>query len=349
MVQYRFAKNTSDEIADANLLVGKDLAGIEFFCLGCDQRLLPKVNGTVLSPHFAHRQGASCSPETYLHRLGKEVFAEVYTKCLETGDPFEIELSHPLVCRRFEGFVGSACVMKDRRHIKTHDLTPLYNQVQIEKRDGQFIPDLLLTSDAAPSRRIYVEIAVTHFLSKKKEHSGEKVIEIPLESEDDLERIRSRKLTPRTARFVNFATESQSLVDADCTCASLPGYAFIVYDSGKCVLDKSTIDGLASKRQKNSNCIKYFRILDNHRLSTQEGLPPPGPTFRQAVVQAHKDGFAFRNCYLCKYQGDNYAGDPERPVFCKTHKKACGSNEAVNCDRYRLSEWLSNCTISQGR
>ena len=325
MVQYRFARTNDDSIADAQGLAGQDVTGSEFHCLGCDKVLIPKVNGALREPHFAHHPGTICSPETYLHRLGKQVFAEVYGECLATGKSFEIELRYSLICRRFESLAGSPC-FTNRYHAKTHDLTAHFNQIRLEKRDGEFVPDLLLTSDTNPQRRIYVEIAVTHFMSERKEKSGERVIEIPLETEESLDRIKSRKLTPDTARFVNFVSESQSLVDSECNCAELPGYAFIVYDSGRCVLDKSTISDLASKRQKHSDKIRYFRFFDLRDRLFAEYFFSPGMLFREAVEQAHKDG----------YQGDNYAGDPERPIFCRCFKKTCGSNAAVECEAFRL-------------
>lgn len=335
MVKYRFAITPEDTIADAQSLAGRDVSGSEFHCLGCENVLIPKVNGAVREPHFAHHPGTTCSPETYLHRLGKHVFADVYHECVATGVPFEIELRHSIVCRRFESLVGSPC-FSDRCHVKAYDLTMYFNQIRLENRDGEFIPDLLLTSDKNPELRIYIEIAVTHFMTERKKNSGERIIEIPLETEACIEHIKSRKITPGNARFVNFVTESQSLVDSECNCAEVPGYAFIVYDSGKCILDKDTMSGLASKRQKHADKIRYFRFFDL-RDRFAEFFVSPGTLFREAVKQAHNDGVQLRNCYLCRYQGDNFAGDPERPIFCKCFKKTCGSNAAVECEAFRLS------------
>jgi competence CoiA-like predicted nuclease len=68
-------------------LVGKEQQS-DFICLGCDNILIAKVNGKIKQPHFAHKSIQECNGETYLHRLGKQVFFEVYQKCLEENEPF---------------------------------------------------------------------------------------------------------------------------------------------------------------------------------------------------------------------------------------------------------------------
>jgi hypothetical protein len=334
MVQYRFAKRADGSIVDALELAGTELEESIFRCLGCDRQLIAKVHGSKRRPHFAHRPGAECHPEPYLHRLGKQVFSDVFNHCLASGEPFEIELRHPVVCRRFEACFGSACVQK-RVHTKTYDLTSYYSRVVTEQRDGQFVPDLLLTSESNPKSKVYVEIAVTHFLSEEKEHSGERIIEIPLESEDNLEAIRSRRLTEDNARFRNFTTDSQSLVDTECQCATRPCYAFFVYDSGKCVLDKSTLAALVSKRHRLGDKIQYFRIVDCRDERLFDYLPSAGKLFREAVEQSRQDGFPLKNCYLCRYHGNSFAGNSEKPIYCKCFKTTCNSNEAVTCEAFR--------------
>ena len=287
-----------------------------------------------MRPHFAHRAGTTCSPETYLHKAGKVLFAETFLRCVADGIPFEIVLHHPIVCRRFEEYIGKACVQR-RHEEKTYDLTNYFNQVRIEQRDGKFIPDLLLFNEEATENRVYVEIAVTHFLSENKLASPERIIEIPVRSEDDFEMIRQRRLTPDECRFVNFISESQFLPDSACTCHSRLAYGFFVYDSGRCVLDTKTVANLVAKRQRNNKKIVYFRLLFPSNVVHQDFLPCPGDVFRSAVNQACKEGLSLRNCYLCRYQGDNFAGIADSPVYCKYLKKRCNSNEAVSCHAFR--------------
>jgi hypothetical protein len=335
VVKYRFAKTIDGVIVDAQSLAENDRPDVDFLCIGCDRHLIPKVKGMKRQPHFAHHPGTTCALETYLHMLGKRVFYDVFNECVASQVPFEIELQHPQVCRRFESSLGAVCVA-GAGQTKLHDLTSHFNCVELEQREGEFVPDLLLTGNSNPNLKVFIEIAVTHFLTEKKATSNERIIEIPIESEEDLERIRCRKLTSKTARFINFVTESQSLVEADCRCATRAAFAFFVYTSGKCVLDKSTLAGLVAKRQKLGDSVTYFKLFRPPEHSQIEYIPAPGPMFRQAVEQAHREGFPLKNCYLCRYQGDSFAGTADCPIYCKYFKKSCNSNEAVTCTAFRL-------------
>ena len=297
----------------------------------CEKRLVAKVKGSIRQPHFAHHSGANCQPETYLHKLGKQVFADEFSECLNTGKPFEIVIEHPRICRRFEEYLDSPCILKHSEE-KTYDLTNYYNVVRMEERDGQFIPDLLLTSNENPDRKLYIEVAVTHFLSDKKSRSSEKIIEIPISTEEDLQKIRSHLLTPKEARFLNFTTPSELPVDADCRCANKRAFAFMVFRSGKCYLEDSTLSDVSSKSRPNQRSIDYFRVIvaDEDRYLPQSA----GFVFQDAVKQAAEEGFPIKNCYLCQFQGDNFAGDKGKPVYCKRFKKKCSSDAAINCREF---------------
>lgn len=333
MVQYRFARNSEDLIVDAKVLASGEHFEFETFtCLSCEKQLVAKVRGSIRQPHFAHHPGSDCQPETYLHKLGKQVFADEFLACLQTGEPFDIVVEHPKICRRFEEHLGSPCIL-NRSEEKVYDLTNYYNDVRLEKRDGEFIPDLLLTSKEFPDRKLYVKIAVTHFLSEKKSRSFEKIIEIPISSEEDLKKIRSRRLTGSEARFLNFTTPSEIQVDADCKCANKRAFAFIVFNSGKCFLEDSTLCDVASKSRPNQNSIENFRVIvaDEDRYRPQSA----SFVFQEAVEHAADEGFPIKNCYLCTFQGDNFVKGQKTPIYCKRFKKKCKSDAAVNCDAYQ--------------
>lgn len=77
MARYQYAKNENGEIVNALNLVGQELK-TEYICLGCDNLLIAKVKGKIKKPHFAHKVIQECNDETYLHRLGKEMFNRRY-------------------------------------------------------------------------------------------------------------------------------------------------------------------------------------------------------------------------------------------------------------------------------
>lgn len=342
MVQHRYAHDLNRQIVDAQELAkaeGFDRHGLS--CIACEKRLIAKVSGTRVQPHFAHYPGTTCNSETYLHKLAKQIFANTFRECVATGEPFEIELLHPIVCRRFEDHIGSPCIT-EKVLAKTYDLTSYYNEVLIEPRDGSFIPDLLLFNRDRPKQRVYIEIAVTHFLSEPKEQSTERIVEIPIDREEDLDVITCRRLTGETARFVNFQTESQPLTESECACATHNAIAFIVYASGRCYLETGKLNGLISFRAKRSEKIKYFRLMfTNEDWSGKNRQHVGHRTFRDCVIQARIDGFPLKNCYLCRFGGDNFNGEPGKPIYCKHFRKTFASNEAVECKSFWLLEDLN--------
>ena len=241
------------------LPVERDEWAEPFSCLGCESELVAKVRGKKRAKHFAHKPGTACAPETYLHRLGKEVFRETYLACLEEGVPFEIVMDHPRVCTKHRALLRKRC---DHGTVeRTFDLTRYYDAVRMEKRDGGFVPDLLLYSTVQPDRKLYVEIAVTHFLSEEKQASGERIIEIPIETEAEVERIRERRLSEKEARFVGFALQPVEVVDAECACGSRVFFALIVYESGKSILKEETLAELVGWRKRLGKKVTYARLL----------------------------------------------------------------------------------------
>ena len=185
MARYQYAKNEHGEIVKAVDLVGQEEKS-EYICLGCDNPLIAKVNGKIKKPHFAHKTVLECNGETYLHRLGKRAFFETYQKCLAENEPFYITFHVPKKCQKFKRTIRKYCDLGYAE--KRFDLTSYFSQIQVEKRHDHFIPDLLLTRQTNAEDYIYIEIAVTHFLSEKKESSGKRIIEIPLDGEEDVEK-----------------------------------------------------------------------------------------------------------------------------------------------------------------
>ena len=87
MIKYQYAKDEKGKLIDINSLDRKERENIKFFCVGCDNELIPKL-GQIKKHHFAHKKVVACSAQTYLHLLGKKLFFDNYTECLKTKKPF---------------------------------------------------------------------------------------------------------------------------------------------------------------------------------------------------------------------------------------------------------------------
>ncbi len=335
MVKYRYASNQDDALIDANVLRGKTVSD-NYYCLGCGNKMTARVNGQHQRPHFSHREKVECNGETYLHKLGKTVFVDTYTNCISTDSEFLIELSHEKICNKYQGIWQTECSVG---HLsKRYDLTNYYQELRVEKKDGKFIPDVMLVSNSRSKDSIYIEIAVTHFLSEEKERSGNKIIQIPVNLESDVEVIRSALLTGESAMFIGFSQKSFSANDSDCQCAREKHYVFYVYKNGKSVIELVELETALSKIASKNDSFVYHNIIEvpdshyNDRSLREKGAVISS-IFQEQVNLANKRNIRIKNCYLCKYHGTSYklgAG-----IYCKTYRKDCNSNEAATCDRYR--------------
>lgn len=177
-MKYHYAHNADGQTVSIQSLTFADRHQ-PFTCPGCDAALLPRM-GQRVAWHFAHWPGAVCSPETYLHKVGKETFLKVYLDRLASGQPFWIE------------FYRRACGRCGERALTQLDLTTVYPAIGMERPLAGFIPDLVLGTDEelkADLSSVFVEIRVTHGCSPEKLASGRRIIEIALRDEQDLKPI----------------------------------------------------------------------------------------------------------------------------------------------------------------
>ncbi|NBV14608.1 MAG: hypothetical protein EBS07_11140 [Sphingobacteriia bacterium] len=161
MIKYRYALDK-----EGNLIDIIDLDRIElkkddkFFGLDFGQVLIPRL-GKIKRKHFAQKPNSEIigSGETYLHALGKKVFYDDYVKCLKNNIPYYFKYKTEIYCDRLKQEYKIKCLQKIEE--KKFDLTKYFNEIRIEKKDGKFIPDIML-SNSQRGEKIYIEIAVTH-------------------------------------------------------------------------------------------------------------------------------------------------------------------------------------------
>lgn len=342
MTKYLFGKNSSGDIVSVYDLIDQpqESWGI-ISCLGCGELLVPKVKGKIMVPHFAHKKLQECHGETYLHKLGKIMFLELYKDSLANNIPFFIDVSYSKKCTKYDHL--NVTPAKDCNlgcSIKVFDLTDYYQEIVLEERDGKFIPDLLLRSQKKPDEKIYIEIAVTSFLSEKKQRSGTRVIEIRLDSDRDIIPIKNRHITTNDALFIGFDQASHSIVDTECQCTDKNHFVFYVYASGKAFLKESTMAAI-SHDLRSKNIIYHKVLLPLSRTAVDlemiEGyyVSPldKREMFLDELLKASENGVKVKNCFLCKYHAANIF---DSGVYCRAKKMSCSSSFAVECDWFRI-------------
>lgn len=332
MVKYLYAKDETEKLIDINSLNEDNRNKTKFLCICCGNELIAKL-GKIKVHHFAHKKDVTCSRETYLHRLGKQLFYEHYIDCLENQKPFRIELYQSRNCTHFDNKFDIKCELDNI--LNHYDLTQFFKKIELESEEGQFIPDLLLTSKNGKDK-IFIEIAVTHLSSEQKCDSKYKIIEFLVESENDFEPIKRNLLSINQShvKFLNFTPKiiNSSFCKGNCKVE----YFLLTLDKdGKCV----------PKQERNLTQIEHH-LKENIQLVTYSIIPIKygydySLFFKSGVAKFAANNFKIKNCFICRYHANNDSwqytyGSKSKPIFCKQLKIKCNSNQAINCDYFKL-------------
>ena len=155
-----------------------------FTCLGCGQKM-EAVIITKKSPFYRHSE-SKCSLETYLHQLGKKLFKELFEKNKMMGIPLTVdyEVEHQCGIVKCKYCKSEKCYGQFEN--KKMDLVEKFTSIEVEKYDATtgLTPDILLSNTNGD--KLYVEIAVTHISTENKIASGMPIVEIYIETEEDL-------------------------------------------------------------------------------------------------------------------------------------------------------------------
>jgi hypothetical protein len=318
-ILYRHALDPFDKLVDISSVTSEARSG-PFHCLVCERQMIPVLRGVKRQKHFRHQVETNCSGETYLHLLGKRFFYQVYSQCVSDKQPFTLVFKTEVMCTTCQDEQSISCDLDPE--LKERDLPRYYPKIRLEVPEGGFIPDLLLESSQGD--KIFVEIAVTHVVEDSKRSSGYRVIELRLETEDDLAPILDRRISQEDSRvsLLNFKIGIRKLSLQ--TCIKKFSF-FLVRKDGWAAIRE--LHPLAAKKVQAGPEIVYSRRL---RYSSSD-------TYCQALEEAYHQQIQIKNCFLCRYHGKNInREDNDVPIYCRFLKKACRSVEAVACQYYRV-------------
>lgn len=277
-IRYRYGKDSLGRIIDVET-VDRDHRG-EYTCISCGRDLV-SVIGDVRQRHFRHKVvTTSCSMETYLHQMGKQLFYDVYNSHLRDGtDGFPIILECPRVCDH--------CVTKGPCALPPQPrgfcLTQFFKKIYIERLDGDFVPDLLLLTESG--EKLYIEIVVTHCASRHKTSSGTRLIEIRIDTEEDLSLIGSGKLyDDARVSALNFKPRPVK-GDFHGECAENVA-VFILNPNGSAVVKEMKWFEYEHIGTGQSS----YHVIVGYRSSSDR--------FRAELEAAYLDGHKVRNCFL---------------------------------------------------
>lgn len=159
--------------------------GEEYYCLQCGNPMITK-QGEKRKWHFAHKGNlGGCNHETYLHTTAKELIRKFFEK----APHFYISFRRKAICSVEECPLGVSRPCNWKSDITSFDLKKYYTACKYEKKIEQFKADLLLTGSEDKRSPILIEFCVKHQSTAEKLNSGLCIIEIHLESDDDIKKI----------------------------------------------------------------------------------------------------------------------------------------------------------------
>lgn len=303
-----YALNGTGQLVDVDDVPVGNKCGC--FCPACKEPLIAKNQGIKRMHHFAHQSGTECdyAIESMLHLLAKEKIREAFL----SKSKFWIEFEYKSFCTNVEKCrflrYNECCESKKQR----------FNIKQFYDSCEQEIPydninrrsDLKIFSSTNPQRDpIYLEFFVTHASDLEKLHSGNKIIEICIESEDDILQLAESGIVESNSRY---ADEYNDL-GRDLQKVSFYGFKkkdyknshisneiefvrYILYKSGKTQCFQDVCDCKNLVKSKTSSLLEICI-----HTSVSFGL-------YEQVRYIGFQKFKIPNCILCKNYVDSYSG-----------------------------------------
>ena len=176
---YSYANNSSGELIHVSTAQRCE----EYFCPICGE-LMTTHMGKVRRWHFVHKNAGNCSYESYLHKLAKIKIQQAFSY----AEHFWLSYKAKAICSCECPFVGlPKC--EGEKPVK-FDLRKFYDTCDIEASYHQYKADLLLTSSINPKiPPVLIEIMVTHKCTEDKINDGVRIIEVKIQSEEQIDNI----------------------------------------------------------------------------------------------------------------------------------------------------------------
>lgn len=270
-------------------------------CGRCGQKMVAKNDGKKKTHHFAYHPGGSCEGayETMLHLLAKEkIQKEFYS-----SQHFKIEYRVKSYCKNMD-----ECKSPERYDCHVTELIPFdlkehYDSCEQEiKYDGiNRRSDLKIFSSEHPERKpVYIEFFVTHASDDEKLHSGNRIIEAKISSEDDIYKMLNEGIVeteidddylypdkPKQSfiKFYGFKKENHEV----CLERNIAISRFVLWPSGKMHCNNSFANCRVVTKERPDSLLEIcFSAYSNANL------------FNMAKYVAYREKQVM-NCSLCKY------------------------------------------------
>lgn len=285
-------------------------------CPACKGALQAKNKGEHRIHHFAHQSGVDCPTayETCLHLLAKEKIQRAFYEASE----FTISFFYNSCCKNLPQCPYVRYGTCTQESVKTFNLKDFYDtcEQEIKYCDINRRSDLKFSSSKFPDRDpIYIEIYVTHASDSEKLHSGNKIIEIKIDSEEEIEDLIRNGIVedcsceetpyknhvPKVS-FWGFKNKDYNLENLS---TEIEFSRYILYKSGK-----------YQCRQECCMCNQLKKIYKHSLYEICFHIPVAFGLHEIAKWMGFRK-YGLKNCLICKHYVDAYNGTGK---LCKLYK-----------------------------
>ena len=223
------------------------------------------------------------------------------------------------------------------------DLSSVFDTFAEEENADDFSQDLIITNDKKAKIRFQFRLGLSETC---KYDAGEHVVQYAINLDSETYPWQECPVIQEGPRVRFFNIVGKRVLD----CSRQFFNAIVVYKNGRCMpLSDHKIADIKKKILEQRQAIAEYILIPISRLEQELGFPTYKEQFKAAISVFKLKKLNVKNCFLCKYSGDNsYNWDDEsKPIFCKTFRFPCSSGQAVGCERYRIKydavqEYLSN-------
>lgn len=200
-VQYPFASIEDGSVISIASVDNENRRLHKYTCPGCKEEFRPRL-GSKRAHCFYHYTGNRCDINKYIHDTAELVLKQKF----DNEEKFEIVMSVRRECANYQEciFKTDTCSWSETN---TYDLKKHFKECLVEHRYGEFVPDLLLLPKDETKDPIFIEIWNKHKNSEKKANSKYKIIEIKVQSMQELEELPKYPIKEsETVTFSHFKT-----------------------------------------------------------------------------------------------------------------------------------------------
>ena len=161
----------------------------KFTCPYCHDAMKARIRGIKRCKHFAHLT-EKCTYSNYLHTIAIERIRELFdTNNTAIWLKYKITETCSIYGCPFERANCNVYVTS-----KSINLREIYDTLETEKditgKDGnQYRADILLSDSKGTEEPLLIEVFCTHKCSEDKIHSGLRIIEVQIHSEEDIDHL----------------------------------------------------------------------------------------------------------------------------------------------------------------